>query len=208
MHCLSQARAGEESPYVDYCFLRCMRARLTRPGNLIKATWIRPEDLQAYEDLGYSTFRILGYGLASKYLLQRVKAYSERHFKGNLAEILLPGGGGRPRHGSSFWALHYLLRPWQRKPLRGLRILEMAKEMGAIGPGKEMPIRIDSAAIPDYFLEGFRRRDCAKTDCQECDYCDWIAAGAVRIDPTFRKRYLDMYNKVEKEMAAGTLWPG
>ena len=75
--------------FIDYCFLRCSRIRLTDPSQFIKAAWIRPEDLKVYEAMGYTTFKLLERGIPSEELLKRVKAYSERRFDGNLAELLL-----------------------------------------------------------------------------------------------------------------------
>jgi len=78
--------------FIDYCFLRCSRSRLTDPSQFIKAAWIRPEDLAVYEAMGYTTFKLLERGIPSAELLRRVKAYSERRFDGNLAELLLSYG--------------------------------------------------------------------------------------------------------------------
>jgi len=63
---------------------------------VIKSAWIRPEDLAVYEAMGYTTFKLLERGIPSAELLRRVKAYSERRFDGNLAELLLSYGFKQP----------------------------------------------------------------------------------------------------------------
>ena len=84
------AHAADETStlFIDYCFMRCSRLRLQDPSQFIKSAWIRPEDLAVYEAMGYTSFKLLERGIPSAELLRRVKAYSERRFDGNLAELL------------------------------------------------------------------------------------------------------------------------
>ena len=84
------AHASDETStlFIDYCFMRCSRLRLQDPSQFIKSAWIRPEDLAVYEAMGYTSFKLLERGIPSAELLRRVKAYSERRFDGNLAELL------------------------------------------------------------------------------------------------------------------------
>ncbi len=77
--------------FIDYGFMRCSRLPLTDPSQYIKSGWIWPEELAVYEAMGYSSFRLLERGIPSAELL-RVKAYSERRFDGNVAELLLLSG--------------------------------------------------------------------------------------------------------------------
>jgi collagenase-like PrtC family protease len=104
--------------FIDYCFLRCSRLRLTDPSQFIKAAWIRPEDLAVYEALGYTTFKLLERGIPSAELLRRVKAYSERRFDENLAELLLSYGFKQPLPKESRWTLRHFWKPQQVNPLR------------------------------------------------------------------------------------------
>jgi hypothetical protein len=104
--------------FVDYCLLRCSRVRLTDPSQFIKAAWIRPEDLAAYEAMGYTTFKLLERGIPSAELLRRVKAYSEHRFDGNLDELLLSYGFKEPIRTESLWTLRHFWKPRQANPLR------------------------------------------------------------------------------------------
>lgn len=206
MNGIAHASDGSGGLYIDYCFLRCSRMRLAEPANFIRSGWIRPEDLHVYETLGYSTFKLLERGMPSEDLLTRVMAYSERRFEGNLAEILLPYGFKKPVAKRRFWTLLHFIKPWQLNPLRGRKMLDLIKGQGMLFPAQHRPIRIDSTAIPDTFLDGFRTRDCAQLDCRQCGYCDAIAARAIQIDPAFREEFLSKYKDVEQLMATGRLW--
>lgn len=206
MNGIAHASDGSKNIFVDYCFLRCSRMRLEDPSLLIKSGWIRPEDLAAYEAMGYETFKLLERDMPSEELLKRVKAYSDRRFEGNLAEILLPYGFKKPVKRDRFWMLRHFLKPWQISLWRGRKILDLIKSQGMLFATADSPIRIDSAAIPSVFLAGFQGRDCAMLDCRECGYCERIAEKAVHVDPAFRERSLRQYQDVEKDMAAGSLW--
>jgi collagenase-like PrtC family protease len=202
------AHASDDSAtlFIDYCFMRCSRQRLADPSQFIKSAWIRPEDIAVYEAMGYTTFKLLERGIPSEELLRRVKAYSERRFEGNLAELLLSYGFKQPVKKESFWSLRHFLKPRQVNPLRLKPLRDLARLQGWQSPLPECPIRVDTRQIPENFLDGFRDRDCASTDCQACGYCERIAAKAVSVSPAYRTEVLEKYAEVEDTMVAGGLW--
>ncbi len=192
--------------FIDYCLLRCARVRLAEPAQFIKAAWIRPEDIAAYEAMGYTTFKLLERGIPSAELLRRVQAYSERRFTGNLAELLLSYGFKEPVRREPFWALRHFWKPRQAPPRRLRPIFELARLQGLLSPLPECPIRVEAERLPADFLEGFRVRDCATLDCQVCGYCERIAVQAVSISPAYRAEVLRKYAEVDAAMATGELW--
>ena len=202
------AHASEDTGtlFIDYCFLRCSRLRLTDPSHFIKAAWIRPEDLATYEAMGYTTFKLLERGIPSAELLRRVKAYSERQFAGNLAELLLSYGFKEPVRKERLWTLRHFWKPRQANPLLLKPLLDLARLQGMLSPLSEYPIQVDAQQIPTDFLDGFRERDCAALDCQACGYCERIAARAVSISPEYRTEVLRKYAEMDAMMATGGLW--
>jgi len=197
---------GSRRLFIDYCFLRCTRTRLEDPSLFVKAAWIRPEDTAAYEALGFGTFKLLERNIPSGELLKRVRAYSERSFQGNLAEIILPYGFKEtPRKGLA-WAAKHFLRPLQVSPFKVKELHRLARSQGMLFPLGESPIRIDSARIPADFIEGFRRRDCATLECSRCRYCEEIAERAVAVDEDFRRRAMQQFDRIEGSMRDGSLW--
>lgn len=202
------AHASDDSGtlFIDYCLLRCTRLRLADPSQFIKAGWIRPEDLAVYEALGYTTFKLLERGIPSTELLRRVKAYSERRFTGNLAELLLSYGFKEPVSRGKLWSLRHFWKLWQVSPARLKPLLDLARLQGMLSPLPECPIQVDAQQIPDDFLEAFRVRDCSSLDCRVCGYCERIAAQAVSISPEYRTEVLNKYAEVDDAMATGGLW--
>ena len=192
--------------FIDYCLLRCSRSRLADPSLFIKAAWIRPEDLAAYEALGYTTFKLLERGIPSAELLRRVKAYAERRFTGNLADLLLSYGFKDPIRKESLWALRHFWKPRQASPRRLKPLLDLARLQGMLAPLPESPIRVDAQRIPGDFLDGFRDRDCAALDCRTCGYCERIAAQAVSILPGYRDEVLQKYAEMDRALVGGGLW--
>ncbi len=192
--------------FIDYCFLRCSRTRLADPSQFIKAAWIRPEDIDAYEALGFTTFKLLERGIPSAELLRRVKAYSERRFDGNLAELMLSYGFKEPVRKEALWTLRHFWKPRQVSPLRLKPLTDLARLQGWLTPLPECPIRIHTQQIPENFLDGFRNRDCASLDCHSCGYCERIAERAVAIAPGYRDEVLGKYAEIDDAMAMGSIW--
>ena len=192
--------------FIDYCFLQCSRLRLTDPSQFIKSAWIRPEDIGVYEAMGYTTFKLLERGIPSAELLRRVKAYSERRFDGNLAELLLSYGFKEPLRKESLWTLRHFWKPRQVNPLRLKPLNDLARLQGWLSPLEKSPIWVDTQQIPKTFLDSFRDRDCSSLDCKVCGYCERIAVKAVSISSEYRTEVLSKYAEMDDSMLTGALW--
>src|ERR1035437_6005286 len=122
-------------------------------------------------------------GIPSAELLRRVKAYSERRFDGNLAELLLSYGFKQPVRKESLWSLRHFWKPWQVNPLRLKPMLDLARLQGWLSPLSECPIRVEARKIPEDFLDGFRNRDCASMDSRLSATSERLAPQAVWTPP-------------------------
>lgn len=197
---------GSGKLFIDYCFLRCSRIRLEDPSQFVKSAWIRPEDLYYYERLGYSTFKILERNIPSKELLKRVKAYSDRSFHGNLAELLLSYGFKQPERESLRWRFRHFFKPFQMNPSSLSPLVELARQQGMLSADERPPISIDTEKIPSDFLDFFKNRACSHLDCTKCRYCEKVAESSLSVDPAYRARSLALYKKVEAQIVTGDLW--
>ncbi len=203
---MAHASDGSGGLFVDWCFLRCSRLRLEDPSHMIRSPWIRPEDVHVYESMGFDTLKLLERGIPSEELLKRVRAYGERRFEGNLAELLLPYGFRKAPRKERFWALRHFLRPRAMRPWRARPLLDLARRQGMLFALDEPLVHIDSAAIPADFLEGFRTAPCAGGACTDCGRCRRIADAAVRLNASAREELLQGYRAAERAMATGELW--
>lgn len=202
----AHASDGSGGLFIDYCFLACARRRLADPAAFVRSAWIRPEDTARYEALGYSTFKLLERGIPSAELLNRVRAYSERRFDGNLAEILLPYGFDEPLRKQRFWLVRHFLRPFGMRPWRLAGLWELIRRQGMLFPLDRQRVFLDSAAIPPDFLDRFETVCCAEQACESCRYCDGIAEGAVRIEPDLRRDLLARHDRIHDALISGSLW--
>jgi collagenase-like PrtC family protease len=202
----AHASDGSRRLFVDYCFLHCSRRRLEDPSLLVKAQWIRPEDVAAYEALGYTHFKLLERGMPSEAAIRRVAAYAARRFAGNLAALMLPYGFPQPLRRERFWALRHFLR-CGGVCVRELRELHgLLKGHGLLFPRESLPFQVDARKIPADFLDGFRGRDCSRLACEACGYCEAVAREAVRVDPEFREEFLERFARVEEALVSGRAW--
>lgn len=84
-----------QGAYLDFPMISCTIDKLTRPEELIRARWIRPEDLQRYEELGFERFKLSGRNMSSIWIARAVRAYADRSYPGNLGDILIPDPNGQ-----------------------------------------------------------------------------------------------------------------
>lgn len=82
----SQREKGE--PFLQYPFLSCTLMKLQNVAELIKAPWVRPEDLYRYEELGIQYFKLAGREKTTEWLLRCAKSYFSLRHDGNLLDII------------------------------------------------------------------------------------------------------------------------
>ncbi len=158
--------------YVDSCLVNCKNIRVKSPVEIIKSGWIRPEDLHHYEEIGISKFKLVDRSLTARGLLKRIKAYSERKYQGNLADII---------------CLH--TRRSEHRFLPGARAMdrnarENLRQMGDAIFAAEKTF-IDNQKL-DGFFNGLKKIDCRYVSCDKCGYCERFAQKAITIAPDDR----------------------
>lgn len=75
--------------YLDYSLAKCTRIKSTSPIELIKAPWIRPEDLSRYEEMGFRSFKLAGREKGTEWILRAVAAYAGRKYEGMLNDLTM-----------------------------------------------------------------------------------------------------------------------
>jgi len=149
--------------HMDYCVIRCTIDRLCDTSQIIKARWIRPEDIHVYEEIDIDFFKISGRAMSTEWILNAAAAYSSRQYQGNLYDVL------------------NALDPTNKRASPaspGAQITTIAS------PPK---VYIDNQAL-EGFIDFFKKQDCL-SGCAHCDYCQKITDKAVRFD----RREVDEY---------------
>jgi collagenase-like PrtC family protease len=83
---LNQPRVPLFAP--DFYFDKCINIRLRNPTQIIKSGWIRPEDIKEYEAIGIEDFKLSGRTKTVNWIIECMKVYARRSFKGNVLEII------------------------------------------------------------------------------------------------------------------------
>lgn len=151
---------------IDYCILNCVYNKFAYPEEIIKSRWIRPDDIGEYEKIGITKFKITDRTKSTKWLIRTVKAYDERRYDGNLADILN-------------------LVQVQNKRATGKIVqkeninLESGKQVRRLMKDYLMlDVNIDNRKL-DNFLEHYKKSDCNSISCEKCGYCKRMADKAI-----------------------------
>lgn len=74
---------------VDYYSHRCLLQRYNHVSNILKMTWIRPEDIKFYNNIGINHFKLQGRQLVHKGdIVKTVEYYFKESFEGNLMDLI------------------------------------------------------------------------------------------------------------------------
>jgi collagenase-like PrtC family protease len=198
---------------LDFCSLYCNYLRLSEPVNYIRANWIRPEDLSIYESLGYTNFKIVERNTPTALIIDRVKAYHERRYEGNLLDLLqnysYPFEKFSPAEQDAYSRkrlIRCFLKPRAINLIKFIKVIKFGKQTGVLFPRfSENPVFIDNRKL-DGFLEFFRRSGCQEKKCDHCRYCDEWAQRVVKIDPAWRAQTMALLEDLLENIYTGEIW--
>jgi len=207
------SQQGNRGFPLDYCSVVCNWVRLQDPVNYIRANWIRPEDLHYYEELGYHNFKIVERNTPTRILVERAQAYAERHYDGNLLDLVqnysYPEEKFDKRSQDAYSLkrmVKYFIRPGQINLLKFRKVIDFGKTASVLYPRRgPNPVYIDNRAL-DGFLERFLEQGCQDLDCEQCRYCHRWAERTVRVDEDWKQRMAAVYDDLLAETDGGTFW--
>jgi len=168
----SQTHQEFERNYIDTCILNCSMIKFSDPTEVIKARWVRPEDLSHYEEIGIENFKIAGRRMSTDWIIRSLKAFSSRKYDGNLVDII-------DGFSMSFGGLE------EKDP--NIKLTQ------TIGKESKSKLIIDNSKL-DGFITFFKKQDCISM-CNDCSYCEEWGKKAVYIDKEEAKRYVESLNK-------------
>jgi len=160
------SQPGAPSPSFEYPILECGLEYVRDPAKLISGIFVRPEDLDVYEEAGVHRFKVSGRNRTTEWLVRSARAYAARSYPGDLTDILSLVQVKAP-----LAALH---RAAAAPGGDGARPLEKA-----FTPLSELSI--DNRAFPPDFLRHIAGIDCEHTTCEACGYCRGVAQHVLRV---------------------------
>jgi collagenase-like PrtC family protease len=87
----SQADVKTDVTY-DPFLLKCSLAYLSDPVNLLRSPFIRPEDIEAYGEIGINVIKLSDRTESSAFLLETAGAYLAGHYDGDLFHLVFRAG--------------------------------------------------------------------------------------------------------------------
>ena len=161
--------------YCDsYCRLQCTRAFVHNRRNFVSASFIRPEDLGVYLDLGFRIFKLCDRKQSTEWIMRALQAYIEGRYEGNLADIMSPwnrheGTYGFPtgisqgdllKNGIDYYRDHLRFTPY-----------------------------INNRKLDGYleYWKNNKQGGCRDEDCELCGHCARLAAVATNPDSLKRR---------------------
>lgn len=153
-------------PAFEYPILECGLEYVRDPSKLISGIFVRPEDLEVFEEAGVSRFKVSGRNRSTDWLVRSASAYAHRSYPGNLADIL------------SLVQVKAPLAALQRVGAGPLG--EDARRLAA-GFAPLGELTIDNRSFPPDFLRHIAAVDCEHVSCETCGYCRGVAQKVLRI---------------------------
>jgi collagenase-like PrtC family protease len=181
----SQVHHKHDLIQADYFCLNCTATVFLDPEEVIKAGWIRPEDLCVYEQIGIKKFKLAERGLTTKALANIVSAYTNRKYDGNFADLIPSDAKYKFIVEKNFWHFfkHYF-KPGtvnirsMNKALRSLMELQKNTEYT-----QHLGIDMHNPSL-DSFVNFFIHNDCRSLECKSCGYCSsWASKTIKKIPP-------------------------
>jgi collagenase-like PrtC family protease len=186
------SQTGNIKTYICYSRIFCEETFTRDKSEIIKSTFIRPEDLNFYEEIGVRRFKLVGRSRPTEWILNALNAYSLKKYEGNLAQIL---GTFSLHHEVSSGNLKDFIK---LNDIKSFETLEELRKSTLFRPH----ISIDNRKL-DNFFKYFKYSDCENTTCEKCGYCKRYANKTVFIDKRERQRVLKNLRKLRQWVNEG-----
>ncbi|MFW9822949.1 MAG: U32 family peptidase [Candidatus Thorarchaeota archaeon] len=164
----SQTHQQFERNYIDTCILNCSIIKFSDAAEVLKARWVRPEDLTHYEAIGIDNFKIAGRRMSTEWITRSVKAFSSRKYEGNLIDVI-------QGFSMSFGGLE------KKDP--NIKLTE------TLGEESKSKLYIDNTKL-DGFIDFFKKQNCIAM-CNSCNYCEEWAIKSVLLNEEESTRYVE-----------------
>ena len=176
----------------------CMLRKLNNPIEIVKAPYIRPEDVHYYEDLGVDMLKICDRHTRTEIMEHRVKAYIKRNYNGNLLDLI----GQKSERKSDeinqeeFQKLLMQSEDCAKKTIEYFEYFNFSiSEL----------IQIDNKKYPEDFLEWFKKNDCIRSNCDNCCYCKKLAEKVMNVDKKKTIEIINGLNKLKNKIYDGSI---
>jgi hypothetical protein len=196
-HSSQNGFAGKAGFAVDYCVLSCKLVRLSDPMQFIRSQWIRPEDIEVYEQFGIDAMKLIDRRCTTEKLIEIATSYSRRRHDGNLFEVLPMFHGASPVSARNIpHKLRYFLHPLETN-------VPKLRELGDLM--KDLEITLDNNRLKG-FIDRFVAEDCALKSCAECGHCGEITKDALSFDPAYLEEVRSRHARFLDSFVGGDLF--
>lgn len=155
----------------SYCTSECRSIMMNDSANIIRANWIRPEDITRYESIGVNWFKLVDRKQSIAWIKRVTKSYIDRKYNGNLSDLM------------SFFALNK--NNGMLDDDKNIKEIK-CNEINWITMPQNMKIHfrfkpyINNRKL-DGFIEKFFTASCDQHACEDCNYCKRYARLAVNL---------------------------
>ena len=165
-----------------WCMTWCHhRMRLADSKHLTSGTFIRPDDVPAYERIGITHFKLDTRMFPTDVILDRARAFSERRWEGDLKRMM-----------TTFHLDMVKVRPDKAEELKS-RWAELSDGEKILAIGSLIDFDelcyMDNRAL-DGFLKRFEKAPCPP-DCTNCNYCDQFGEKFLQWDEELRRKVME-----------------
>ncbi len=183
----------DTNKFIDYCILYCQKKELEDASRYIKSGWIRPEDIAVYEKIGIEHFKLTERNIPTNELVKRVKAYSNRYYKGNLLDLV-------QGHGfcSSGCVDTVFSDREEFKKMDCKAIINLLSDIRGMGKERkcQQHVYIDNQKLKG-FIQFFIQNRCTG-NCKQCGYCKKISDTVITENTEIKKLMLELYNRFDE----------
>ncbi len=189
-----------------WALINCGLRKASNPFEIIRGSFVRPEDLHYYEAAGVDSFKLGGRHFSTDWIARAARAYCERKYEGNLVEL---------------WDTAMMdLSNYER--VEGTFEATAASDttspeslaFGTSDIKSHEMCNVDNTKL-DGFIKRFLNKSCPGT-CDGCDYCQQWADKAISYNEPLRTKYIDIMTSWKKTLTTskflrinrtGVPWP-